>query len=322
MVIVTDTIIIISVSSTVTSSSLFLFHVSGVIEGRIPTFISVSSAQLPPLLRTAAKSLVYTTTIMSSSTPASAHSKSPRQHEQSTESTPLLASSDTAVNADGDITTRTRNSSSASSLLLRSIQGHSTKKSRAGRWPTFIALIALCLSATLIMIFAFIVPQTVQKYAMEAMVIEPTNLSIDSFTSTGLIAKVSGTFTMDASKVQKKAVRDIGRLGTWIASSVESKPSKLEVMLPEYDNIIIGTAEIPAIKVDIRNGHTTPLEFLTEVVPGSRDGLQRVARDWLDKKIGDLRLQGKASVSLKSGLLSLGTRPILHEVVLKGKIYD
>jgi len=253
---------------------------------------------------------------MSSSRPASAHSNSARQHEESTERTPLLASSDTAINADGDITTRTRNSSAASSLL-RSIQGHPTKKSKTGRWPTFVALIALCLSATLIMVFAFIIPQTVQEYAMEAMVVEPTSLSIDSFTSTGVIAKVKGTFTMDASKVRKKSVRDIGRLGTWIARSVESKPSRLEVMLPDYDNVLIGTAEIPAIEVDIRNGHTTPLEFLTEVEPGSHDGLHRVARDWLDKKMGDLRLQGKASVSLKSGLLSLGTRPVSHELLLK-----
>lgn len=167
------------------------------------------------------------------------------------------------------------------------------------------------------MVFAFIIPQTVQEYAMEAMVVEPTSLSIDSFTSTGVIAKVKGTFTMDASKVRKKSVRDIGRLGTWIARSVESKPSRLEVMLPDYDNVLIGTAEIPAIEVDIRNGHTTPLEFLTEVEPGSHDGLHRVARDWLDKKMGDLRLQGKASVSLKSGLLSLGTRPVSHELLLK-----
>lgn len=238
--------------------------------------------------------------------------------EESTENTPLLASSDTAINADGDITTRTRNSSGASSLL-RSIQGHSNKKSKQGRWPTFVALIALCLAAALIMIFAFIVPQTVQEYAMEAMVIEPTSLSIDSFTSTGVIAKVQGTFSMDASKVGKKSVRDIGRFGTWIAGSVESKQSRLEVTLPDYDNVVIGTAEIPAIKVDVRNGHTAPLEFLTEVKPGPHEGLQRVAKDWLDKKLGDLRLMGKASVSLKSGLLSLGIRPISYELVLKSR---
>lgn len=256
---------------------------------------------------------------MQSSKPASVRSNGSAPREESSESTPLLGSSDTAVAADGDITTHTRNSSGASSLL-RSIQDQqSSKKSSAGRWPSLIALTILCLAAAVVTVVAFILPQVVQQYAMQAMVVEPTSISIDSFTATGAIARVSGTFTMDASKVHKKAVRDIGRFGTWLAREVESRPSTVEVMLPDYGGVVVGMAEIPALKVSIRNGHITPIEFLTHVEPGSKDGLRSVADDWLKGTLQDLRVSGRANVALKSGLLSLGTRPVEHMLVLQGK---
>jgi hypothetical protein len=257
---------------------------------------------------------------MSSSKAASIHSHhSAAQPEESNETSPLLGSSDTAVpDAEGEITTRTRNSSAASSLL-RSIQGQQAKKQSESRWPSLIALIVLCLTAAVVTVFAFIVPQVVQDYAMQAMVIEPTSVSIDSFTSTGAIARVKGTFTMDAARVGKKPVRDIGRIGTWIAREIESKPFKVDVLLPDYGNVVVGTAEIPVVKVNIRNGHTTPVEFLTEVEPGSKEGLRSVADDWLKGKLQDLRVSGKADVALKTGFLSLGSRLIEHMLVLKGE---
>lgn len=258
-------------------------------------------------------------TMLSSTKPASAHSSHSIQRDESNETTPLIGSSDTAVEADGDITTRTRNSSAASSMLRRLQEQNPVQKSRLARWPSLVALTLLCITAAVIMVFAFIVPGVVQEYAMQAMVVEPTNLSIDSFTSTGAIARVRGTFTMDASRVKKKAVRDIGRFGTWIAKVVESQPSVVEVVLPHYGQDVVGTAEVPSVKVNIRNGHITPIEFLTHVEPGSKDVLRRVADDWVKGRMQDLEVRGTAKVTLKSGLIALGTQSIMHNLWLQGE---
>jgi hypothetical protein len=87
---------------------------------------------------------------------------------------------------------------------------------------------------------------------------------------------------MDASRVKNEHVRNLGLFGTWIAKKVESKESKVEVYLPEYGNILVGTAAVPRVVVDIQNGHITPIDFLAELTPGDMDGIRQVANDWLE----------------------------------------
>ncbi|KAF2479863.1 hypothetical protein BDY17DRAFT_256085 [Neohortaea acidophila] len=234
-----------------------------------------------------------------------------------TEATPLLARE-----ASGDQSQPQRERSAES--LLQSIQnggsGGSGKKSFAkARWPSILALLLLCIAAVLIMVFAFFAPSVVEQYAAEAAVFEPTSLSIDSFTTTGVRARVQGNFYMDAARVQKKSVRDLGRFGTWIAREVESGDSEVEVSLPEYGNVVLGTAVLPSIKVDVRNGHTTHVDFLSDLAPGSKEGIRRIARDWIDGRLGQLRVVGKARVPIKSGVFSLGTQSLTHEVLFDKK---
>lgn len=145
---------------------------------------------------------------------------------------------------------------------------------------------------------------------MQAAVFEPTGLSIQAFTAHGVRARVQGQFTMDASRVKKKPVRDLGRFGTWIARQVETGHSSLHVSLPEYGNVLLGTADVPNVLVDIRNGHTTAVDFLSDLQPGDIDGIRRIAKDWLDGRLGQLRILGSANVPLKSGLFSFGTQKL------------
>lgn len=165
------------------------------------------------------------------------------------------------------------------------------------------------------MVFAFFTPSVVEQYAQEAVRFEPTSLSIDSFSATGVRARVQGDFLMDASKVEKKSVRDLGRFGTWIAREAESGESKVEVSLPEYGNVVLGTAVIPPIKVDLRDGYTTHVDFVADLAPGDIDGVRRIASDWIDGRLGHLRVLGKANVPIKSGIFSLGTQTVSHELV-------
>lgn len=245
----------------------------------------------------------------------SAHSTSPHRPQSSnhpSELSPLLPRAEN----DTDVSNEDAPRSSSAASLLRSFQG---KYKSAKRWPSLLALLLLCLVVLLIIVLGFFAPAIVEDYATQAATFEPTSLSIHSFTTTGVKARVQGDFTMDAAKVKKKSVRDLGRFGTWIAREVESGESHVKVTLPDYSSLVLGTAVIPPMKVDIRNGHTTHVDFLTDLGPGSVDAIRKIAKDWLDGKLDQLRVIGTASLPLKSGLFKLGTQTISQAMTFANK---
>ncbi|PNS14021.1 hypothetical protein CAC42_6534 [Sphaceloma murrayae] len=226
---------------------------------------------------------------------------------EASEVTPLISRP-----ADVQDGSNTRRSSAAS--LLRSIQGEA--KSRR-RWPSLIALLLLCAAVIVIMVLGFLTPEAIHEYAMEAAQFQPSSLSIQEFTSTGVKARVQGDFGMDASRVKKTSVRNLGRLGTYVASKVETGRSSVEVSLPEYGNIVLGIAEIPPIVVDVRNGHRTHVDFVADLTPGDYDGIRRIAKGLIEHRIGQLRIIGKAQVPLKSGLISFGSQAISQSLLFE-----
>jgi len=245
-------------------------------------------------------------------------SRSQQPSSQTTENTPLLTRQES--NHDGD-ENDDRSYPAESAPLLPSDQDAPDAKEKKSRIrPSVVALLLLCVVVILIMVLGFFAPEAVQEYAMQAAVFEPTSLSVDSFTSTGVRARVQGDFSMDASRVKKKSVRDLGRFGTWIAKEVESGESHVEVYLPEYGNVLLGTARMPPVKINIRNGHTTHIDLLADLEPGQVDGIRRVANDWLDGRLGQLRVQGKAKLPLKSGIFHLGEQTISQSLLFNGML--
>lgn len=255
----------------------------------------------------------------SSRRPTSAHSfKSNESHE----SQPLLSHADRAPRYDGEVDANERVPSPAATSLrsLQSQRPESTKSTKGGRrWPTIVAVSILGLVVLAILLGAFFAPVIVEEYAKESLVIEPMNLSIHSFTPTGVRARVQANFKLDASRVKNNAVRRIGRIGTWIAKEVESEEAQVEVYLPEYGNVLIGTAVVPGIVVSIRNGRTTQIDFLTDLEPGDVNGVLRIANDWLDGRLGQIRVLGKTDIALKSGLISLGSQKVSESLVFEGQ---
>ena len=251
----------------------------------------------------------------------SLRSKRSRISNNSHESTPLL-SGQTDNRSYGDAPAEAGTSTPATSSLRSLQDGEQGKGKSQQRWPTYAALSFLTLTIIAILALGFAAPAVVQEYAMEAMVFKPTDLSIDSFTASGVKARIQGDFMLDASKVHKKAVRDLGRAGTRIAKAVESKTTKVEVRLPEYDDMVLGTAIVPSIVVDVRNGHITHIDFLTDLEPGDVAGLRRIANDWIEGRLGELRVQGTAKVALKSGLFSFGTQRISEILTFKGSPFN
>ncbi|KAJ5502218.1 hypothetical protein N7463_005092, partial [Penicillium fimorum] len=184
-------------------------------------------------------------------------------------------------------------------------------------WPTVISLALLTLSILTILVLAFAAPAAVKEYAQQAAVFNPTAVSIDSTTLDGVRARIQGDFVMDSGRVKNKSVRGIGRLATWIAREVETGPSNVEVYLPEYGNVLVGNAALPSIKVNIRNGHHTHVDFLTDLEAGDIRGIHAIAIDWIEGRLGRLSVKGKATMHLKSGLIALGTQVLTDYIIVE-----
>ncbi|KAF2635110.1 hypothetical protein P280DRAFT_462208 [Massarina eburnea CBS 473.64] len=237
---------------------------------------------------------------------------------RTTEETPLLAG-DPSDDEEED------EPASATASLLRLRLRHGVPDTAKGgkarfwrkRWPSILALVVLCIAVVFIML-GFLATEGIEEYAMQAADFKPTKLSLDSLTANGIKIQVEGDFTMDASKVEKQSVRNLGRFGTWIASEVETGPTDVDVYLPEYGNVLVGKARIPGVKVSIRNGHTTHISLFAHVEPGSFEKIRNVANDWMDGRLGQIRLRGKAEVPIKSGLIHLGRQIVEDSLVFQG----
>ncbi|PGH03785.1 hypothetical protein AJ79_07261 [Helicocarpus griseus UAMH5409] len=196
----------------------------------------------------------------------------------------------------------------------------SSKKGK--KWiarPSSIALIGLIVAVLTVLGVGFASPTIVKQYGGQAAVYETTGLSIESFTADGLQARVQGSFLLDASRVASGPLRDFGRLGTWLAKEIESDRAEVQVSLPEYGNVLLGTATLPPIKVNIRNGHMNKIDFVTDVKAGDVAGVRVVANDWLQGRLGQLRVKGVASVPLRSGIFYLGSQAISGSFVFQDK---
>jgi hypothetical protein len=248
----------------------------------------------------------------------SAPSQKSNRSTRTTEQTPLLARED--VSDDEHDEEEETPPSPATTSLLRSLSGSGPSDKTPfwkKRWPSILALAILCMAILGIM-FGFLASEGIEEYAMQAADFRPTRLSLDGLADQGAQVRIEGDFTMDASKVKKQSVRNIGRFGTWIAREAETGPFDAQVYLPEYGNVLVGTAKIPSIKVNIRNGHTTHISFVTSVQPGSPDGIRNVAKDYIDGRLGQIRIKGKAEVPVKSGLINVGKQIVEQSMVFKG----
>ncbi|KAI2642177.1 hypothetical protein GGS21DRAFT_501414 [Xylaria nigripes] len=222
-----------------------------------------------------------------------------RNAHEATESTPLLSRTEPGENDNSSIRSRHSQSSSIHK---------SQKKTR--RWPSFIAMGILGSVAIAIIVLAFIVPDAVQEYAQQAAVIEPTSLSIDSIMGDGVRARIQANFQLDGSRVANDHVRRIGKAATWVAGELGTETTQIDIHVPDYGNFLLGSAIIPPLVVDLRDGMMTQFDFVTDIKAGNVEGMRTIANDWLDGRLEKLRLNGRADLTLKSGIIPLGTHGI------------
>ncbi|KAI0479336.1 hypothetical protein GGR56DRAFT_634530 [Xylariaceae sp. FL0804] len=190
-------------------------------------------------------------------------------------------------------------------------------KRKARRWPSFIAIGVLAVIVIAIIVVAFIVPQAVQEYAQQAAVVEPTNLAIDSITTDGVRARIQANFRLDGSRVGDDNTRRVGKAATWVAHKLGTDQTEIDVYLPDYENILLGSAVVPPLVVNLRDGATTRFDFVADIRPGNVEGLRVIANEWLEGRLENLRLDGKAELHLRSGLLPLGTHLVSETLVFE-----
>lgn len=254
-------------------------------------------------------------------------SNSSKRSDHAHESTPLLSQTDGVPGYDGDEAVRNSEDgeavSSPAEESLRSLdmngRGPTKKTKSARRWLIILAVFLLGSIAVGVILVALLVPPILEEYAKESVVLEPTNLSVDKFTSSGLSVRVQGYFRLDAARVKDTNRRNIGKLVTSVARYVDSDEFNVELYLPEYDNLLIGTVAVPPYVVDVRDGHSTLLNFTSSVKPGDVDGMRQVANDWFTGHLKQLRVQGKADVGLKYGSIPIGTPSVVESYIVEGQ---
>lgn len=235
---------------------------------------------------------------MSATTPSGEHFDDRPPSEQ----TPLLSS-------------QHEDEPTARSALLDSLT--TSKDASKRRWPSLLALLFLTTLVLLALVLGFLAPSTISAYTQQAATFDPEHLAITGFTSSGVRARVQGHFYLDATKVDGKVTRDLGRFFTSIARKAESGDSEVEVRLPAYGYLLLGIARVPGLEVDVRNGVPTWVDIEADLEAGDVDGIKVVAKDFLDGKLGkQIVVVGNARVPVKSGIFSLGSQSLEKELVI------
>lgn len=188
------------------------------------------------------------------------------------------------------------------------------------RWSSTVALVLLCTSVLGILSVGFFAPAAAAQYAKEAVILDVSSLSVESFTDRGVRVHVQASVTVDADRVKNGAIRSFGRVGTWLARDVSADRTMVYIYLPDYGGLL-GTATAPAMVIDIRNGHRTSIDFVSDVEMGSLDVVQRMANDYFTGGLGLVRVRGEAELVLKAGLLKLGAQRISEEMTFEGSTY-
>lgn len=253
--------------------------------------------------------------------PAEGNSKSPdsRETEDSYESTPLLSNSAATLQYDDDQDgDHHRDSASIASRATNASSVQSTRSKKI-RWPSIIAMIVLALCALAIMILAFIVPTAVEEYAKQAVVLEPTNLSLESITANGIRARIQANFRLDAQRVVNEHVRRIGRAATWVVGELGTEETKINVYLPEYKDVLLGTAAVPALSVSIVDGRNNAVNFVADLALGDAEGIRSIANEWLEGRLNTVRVRGQADVQLRAGIIPLGTHSVVESLTFEGQ---
>jgi len=235
------------------------------------------------------------------------------------ESTPLLTSSSATPRYDGEHDER---ASGEVASLASNASGHQSpklKKTKGIRWPSVIAVITLSLLTATIIVVAFFFPAALEEYAKEASVLEPTNLSLESITTNGIRARIQANFRLDGQRVGNEHVRRLGRFSGWLTKTLKTEVTKVDVYLPDFEDVLLGSGVFPPLTISIKEGENTAVDIVADLIPGDAEGIRTIANEWFQGRLDSVQLKGKAHVQLKAGFIPLGTHFISESLTFEGQ---
>lgn len=234
--------------------------------------------------------------------------------QQPTETEPLLANQ-RRNQADAEIDDHDGSPSEPASATLSPRANKDPSRKR--RWPSIIAIVILALLVILVILVGFLVPPAVQEYAEQAVMIEPTDLSVESITADGVRARIQGNFRLDATRVKNDNSRRVGRFVTGIMRKLQTEETTVRVSLPHYDHAVLGTAVIPPVTISLVDGHNTAVDIVADFKPGEADHIRMLVNEWLDGKLDRVKVTGTTDLRIKSGIFPLGTHSVVESMVFE-----
>ncbi|ODQ52900.1 hypothetical protein SAICODRAFT_71330 [Saitoella complicata NRRL Y-17804] len=231
-------------------------------------------------------------------------SRQPSSLVQNTERTPLLSSaSEDAHGSHDGYEGRQR-------LTDEEIGAYERRPTSS--WVAIIAAVLFLLGIIAAIITLLIkLPPVADRYAHEAMTYSFYNASVLNFTDEGIWMQARGSVGLDASRVDDKFIRRVGRWGTGIVRKVHLSEFSMEVTLPDYDGFSLGIADVPAMTVDIRDGHENDIDVITLVKPADNlDKLMPLLHDYMDGKLSRITVKADSSAKAKAGWFPIGTRKV------------
>lgn len=200
-----------------------------------------------------------------------------------------------------------------------SSQPPTKSKKKAKRWPSLIAMLLLGGVFIAVIVLGFLVPPAVQTYIEKAVVLEPTALSLDSISFTGIRARIQGNFRMDAGRVQDDTARRIGRIAMSLMRTVGAESTHIKLYAPAYGDAMVGSAVVPPVDLNLLDGHNTFIDVVADLQLGDNASIKKIVNDWLTGKISELEVKTATALQLKSGIIPLGTHDIVESMVLEGQ---
>ncbi|KKA29556.1 hypothetical protein TD95_001687 [Thielaviopsis punctulata] len=239
-------------------------------------------------------------------------------HVPSNEVSPLLGN--TVTRRYDGVATGAASTDASSTTKATAANPVKTKSTRSSL-PSLIAIITLGLVSALIMVGVFILPHNVEAYVKQAVVLEPTNLAIESVTSNGVRARIQGTFQLDSRRVTEDTARKVGSLATWAVHSLGTAETRLDLYHAVGGNMNaqqhLGSLTVPPLAINLVDGHVTTLDFVTDLVPGSAEVFRSLANQWLDGQLGSITVVGKANLTVNSGVIPLGTHAVSEALTIE-----
>jgi hypothetical protein len=169
-----------------------------------------------------------------------------------------------------------------------------------------------------VLALGFFAPAAARQYAQQAVVFDVTSLSARSFSEKGLDVRVQANVSIDTSRVSNSVIRTLGQIGAKILRRVTVNALDVRVYLLDYNGTLLGSAAIPDLTIDIRNGRFTDLDFVSSVEPGSLEGIRSLAYDYMAGSLTSVTLLGEIYPTLKSGLLSFYAGKFARKLILRG----